>query len=99
MNTDKARLMMLKKQLNAGKNPDELGRVRMRLSWTSIDDEVHAHKHTHSPTRPLTHRTHTYARSTGGAAVPKNLGRADEKPDQTQTHETCDDLLDPRISA
>ena len=50
---------MLKKQLNAGKNPDELGRVRIRLSWNSIDDEVHAHKHSQLPTHPPTH-THTH---------------------------------------
>ena len=37
--TAKARRMQLLRQLNSGKNPDELGRVRIRLTWTSIDDE------------------------------------------------------------
>lgn len=39
VNSDKARRMQLLRALNGGKNPDELGRVRIRLSWNSIDDE------------------------------------------------------------
>lgn len=38
-NNERARRMQLLRALNVGKNPDELGRVRIRLSWSSIDDE------------------------------------------------------------
>ena len=36
---EKLRRMQLMRQLNSGKDPNELGRLRIRLTWTSIDDE------------------------------------------------------------
>jgi len=39
VNNERAHRMALLRALNGGKNPEELGRVRIRLSWSSIEDE------------------------------------------------------------